>query len=165
MPAHLFAHCTTLLQLLVAEPHASAAHGSSGVQPQAFAPTAPPPHVFGDLHVLGQVIDCPQLLVAEPQALPRHASTLSGTHSHFVTADPSQVSEAPQAMQLLGSPQPLFRSKGTHLLPHFLVPGPQLPTTQAPASQTSVPVPGDSQPLSSQVVVPQPYVGSSTATH
>jgi len=37
-----------------------------------------------------------------------------------------------QAVQRAASAQPLLASVVTHLSPHFLVPAPQVPTTQAP---------------------------------
>jgi hypothetical protein len=117
------------------EPHLfrqAAAMPSGGVQPQPLTPAEPPLHVFGATQVLAQVTAWPQLLVAGPHALPAQAAVLLGTHWHEVTGVPTQVSLAAQAVQRATSPQPLFASVGTQLLPHFLVPVPQVPMTQAP---------------------------------
>ena len=46
------------------------------------------------------------------------------------------------------------------MLPQALVPLPQLPTTQAVAEQTSVPVPTCGQDEASHDVLPQPKLGS-----
>jgi len=70
-----------------------------------------------------------------------------------------------QAVQRAVSSHPLLASVVTHLSPHFLVPAPQVPTTQAPAWQTRVPVPAAGQLVASQVVAPQPYAGSASETH
>jgi hypothetical protein len=63
------------------------------------------------------------------------------------------------------SAQPLFTSSGTHLLLHFLVPDPQVPTPHVDPVQTKVPEPGSGQDVASQLVAPQPKLGSLTATH
>jgi len=55
-----------------------------------------------------------------------------GTHWQVVVGEPMQACPLEQAVQLAGSPQPLLTSVGTHLSPHFFVPAPQLPMTQAP---------------------------------
>jgi hypothetical protein len=88
---------------------------------------------LGEVQVFGQVMVWPQLLTAGPQALPAQAAVLSGTHWQDVVGEPAQVSFVAHAVHFTESPQPLLASVGTHLLPHFLVPAPQVPTTQAPA--------------------------------
>jgi hypothetical protein len=77
---------------------------------------------------------------------------------------PEHASLLAQAVQLVGSAQPLLASVVTQFEPHFLVPAPHVPVTQVEFSQTSVPVPAEGQLLASHVVLPQPYVGSKTAT-
>lgn len=64
------------------------------------------------------------------------------------------------------APQPYAGSvTATHLLPHFLKLVGQVPITQAPLWQTTVPpAPGLGQVDASQVVAPQPYAGSVTGT-
>lgn len=71
---------------------------------------------------------------------------------------------AAQAVQTPAAAQPLFASVGTHLLPHALVPGPQVPITHAPAWHTNVPPAAFGQEVSSQVVAPHPKLGSATET-
>jgi len=47
--------------------------------------------------------------------------------------EPTHASLFAQAVHFVASAHPLFASVVTHLSPHFLVPAPQEPTTQAPA--------------------------------
>jgi hypothetical protein len=105
----------------------------SAVQPHPLTPAEPPLQMLGEVQVFGQVMVWPQLLTAGPQALPAQAAVLSGTHWQDVVGEPAQVSFVAHAVHFTESPQPLLASVGTHLLPHFLVPAPQVPTTQAPA--------------------------------
>ena len=55
-----------------------------------------------------------------------------GTQVH-TEGVPMHASLFAQGVQRAASAQPLTASVGTHLSPHFLVPAPQLPMTQAPA--------------------------------
>lgn len=49
------------------------AHGFAiGVQPHAFGPAPPPPHVFGAAQVFGHWTTSPQLFVFGPHATPAH---------------------------------------------------------------------------------------------
>jgi hypothetical protein len=145
-------------QLFVAGPHALPIQAavSFAVQPQPLAPALPPPHVLAPVQVFGHMMVAPQLFVAGPHALPTHAAALSGTHWHWVIGLPTQDSFVAHAVHLAVSPQPLFASGGTHLLPHFLVPEGQVPTTHDVPWQTSVPEPADGQVVASHVVAPQP---------
>jgi hypothetical protein len=137
----------------------------SAVHPHPLTPAEPPLQVLGEVQVLGQVMVWPQLLVAGPQALPAQAAVLSGTHWQVV-GDPAHVSLVAHAVHFAASAQPLLASVGTHLSPHFLVPAPQVPTTQAPAWQTKVALPETvGHAVASHVVAPQPYAGSVSDTH
>ena len=83
-----------------------------------------------------------------------------------MVGEPVQVSLLAHAVHFAASAQPLLASVGTHLSPHFLVPVPQVPTTQAPAWQTKVALPETvGQAVASHVSAPQPYAGSVSDTH
>jgi hypothetical protein len=164
----VFGHVTLWPQLLVAGPQAlpEQAAALSAVQPHPLTPAEPPLQVLGAVQVLGQVMVWPQLLTAGPQALPAQAAALSGTHWQDVAGEPAHVSLVAHAVHFAGSSQPLLASVGTHLSPHFLVPAPQLPTTQAPPWQTKVALPETvGQDVASHVVAPHPYAGSVSDTH
>ena len=100
---------------------------TDGVQPQTFA-VPPPPQVWGD-------VQPPQSWVllqpfATAPHLPEQAVAFTvGTQVHSVGA-PLHSSLLAHALQLAASAQPLLRSVGTHLLPHFLVSAPHEPSTQ-----------------------------------
>jgi hypothetical protein len=162
------AHVTEIPQLLVVEPQALPMQAATlfAVQPHELGPPLPAPQVFTPVHVLGQVMAVPQLLVAGPQALPAQAAVLLGTHWHWVAPlAPTQVSLEAHGAHLAASSHPLFASVGTHLSPHFLVPGAHVPMTHAVPWHTSVPEPAAGQAVASHVVAPHPYVGSLSATH
>ena len=108
------------------------------------------------LHVPHDTVP-PQPLEAVLQFCPlMHASvTVFGLQVH-AAGEPMHVSLLAHAVHRAVSAHPLFTSVVTHLSPHFLVPAPQLPRTQAPAWQTSVPVPAAGQLVESQLVGPQP---------
>ncbi len=129
--------------------------GFTAEQPQEFAPTPPPPQVFGATQVFAHCTVWPQLPTAGPHALFLHASTSFSTHEQ-VAGDPTHDSLAAQAAQRAGSAQPLLASVGTQLLPHLLVPAPQLPITHCPPEQMRVPEPGAGQLDGSQPVAVQP---------
>lgn len=136
IPVQVLAQVTAWPQLFVAGPQALLAQAAAllGVQPHPLGPAVPPPQVLTPVQVLGHVTAWPQFPVAGPQALPIQVTVAaSGTHWHWVTGVPTQASEAAHGVHRAVSPQPLFVSVGTQLFPHFLVPAPQVPTTQAPA--------------------------------
>lgn len=158
-PEQVLAQVTAWPQLFVAGPQALPAQAAVllGVQPQPLGPALPAPQVLTPVQVLGQWTAWPQLPVAGPHALPVHVTVIaSGTHWHWVTVVPAQASAAAHGVHRVVSPQPLLASVGTQLLPHFLVPVPQVPTTQAPAWQIKVPVPALGQVDASHVEAPQP---------
>jgi hypothetical protein len=126
-PAHGHASMQWLLQTTwppqpsLAEPlHWFSGHGSEfGVQPHPFAPAAPPPHVFGEVHVLGHVTVCPQLFTFGPHATPAQVTDKASGVQQFV---PWQTSPA---LQLAGQPtscaQAFFTVTPPHRPAHTLV--------------------------------------------
>jgi hypothetical protein len=153
--------------LLVAGPHALPVQAAVllAVHPHPLTPAEPPPQTLGAVQVSGHMMVWPQLLVAGPHALPMQAAVLLGTHWH-VAGVPTHVSLVAQGVHFMGSAHPLFASVGTHRSPHFLVPAPQVPTTQEVPWHTSVLPPETVGQLdASHVVAPQPYAGSLSATH
>jgi hypothetical protein len=98
-----------------------------GVQPHTFG-VPPPPQVCGEVQA-SHVCMPPQPFGTEPH-LPAQAVALTvGTHWHLL-GEPLQASLLAQAVQRDASAQPLLASVVTHLSPHFLVPGPQVPIAQ-----------------------------------
>jgi hypothetical protein len=89
----------------------------------------PPPQLWGEVHV-PHVYVPPQPFETEPH-LPAQAVAIAvGTHWQ-VLGEPEQASLLAQAVQRLASAQPLLASVVTQFEPHFFVPAPQAPMTQA----------------------------------
>ena len=129
--------------------------GQSATEPHCLQVPLTQIGADGDEHVPHAYIP-PQPFGAEPQFLPEHALALGvGTHWHVVGV-PLHASLLAHAVQRLASSQPWFASVVTQFEPHFFVPAPHTPMTQAESRQTRVPEPGAGQLLASQVVSEHP---------
>jgi hypothetical protein len=148
-------HDTAIPHESLSEPQLTPSHGLPlGVHPHALG-APPPPQVFGAAHVLPQSTLLPQLLVVTPQATLLQVVALgSSTQLQVEGGPPTQLSPAAHAVHRLTSPQPWVVSVGTQAPLQALVPAPQLPSTQLPPLQTTVPLFGQLE--LSQVVAPQP---------
>ncbi|MEO7037789.1 MAG: hypothetical protein ABI548_27730 [Polyangiaceae bacterium] len=99
-----------------------------GVQPHTFGVPAPL-QVWGEVHVPHVYIP-PQPFETEPHLPAQTVAIGVGTHWHVVGV-PVHASLLAQAVHRVESAQPLLASVVTQFEPHFLVPAPHVPVTQA----------------------------------